>query len=275
MAKLVITSGCSFTAGVELSDYQDKQDRGLEESKLVWSYKIKELLWPSAEFFNAAKSGGSNTAIARKTIFYVEEALQKHKPEDIVVLVMWTGIDRREWRLPKNPNLTYNMSDFNYENTTASDALILKELDFVNVAKKFHHPVWTNFRKQSLKEKRLDKIITNYYKQLINRDSSLYDALKNIEYLSLYLDKNNIKYYYTTSDSHILEAVKNSTNNDMFLDRLIKNINPIENFFSINGKGFIEFSSTYPMCEFGHPDKEAHTMFARAMLEWIKKQHNV
>lgn len=275
MAKIVITGGCSFTAGVELADHKDNWEQGLEESQLVWSYKIKESLWPNADFFNAAKSGASNATIARKTLFYTDQLLTKYDPKDIVVLVMWTGVDRREWRLPKNSSLTYNMSDFNYENTTASDATLLKELDIVGAAKKFYHPVWTNFRKQSLKDKHLDKIVLNYYKQLINKDSSLYDALKQIEYLTMFLDNNNIKYYYTTADRHILDYSKDATGNDMFLDRLIKKVNPVKNFFSINKAGFTEFSSTYPLCEFGHPDKEAHMMFARAMATWIKLQQHV
>lgn len=275
MAKIVITGGCSFTAGVELEDYKDNWEKGLEESKLVWSYRIKEMLWPAAEFFNAGKSGASNATIARKTLFYVNEALTKYSPSDIVVLIMWTGVDRREWRLPKNSNLTYDMSDLNYENTTAGDAALLKDSDILQVAKKFYHPVWTNFRKQALKEKRLDKIVLNYYKQLINKNSSLYDALKHIEYLTMFLDKNNIKYYYTTSDRHILDYSKDAIGDDMFLDRLIKEVDPVKNFFSINEAGFTEFASNYPFCEFGHPDKEAHLMFARAMSKWIKLQQDV
>lgn len=270
---MIITSGCSFTAGVELEDYVDNWEKGLEESKLIWSYKIKEALWPDANFFNAAKSGGSNSAIVRKTIYYTNEILKKYNPEDIVVLIMWTGVDRREWRINKS-DLDYKQSDFKYENTTATDASVLKERNIKKIMKEFYHPVWTDFRREYLKEIGIDKIILNYYKSLINKESSLYDTLKNIEYLSMFLDKNNISYYYTSSDRHIFDYSKDVLGRDMFLDRLINDVNPNENFFSFNGIGFSEFTfeQNYPTCEFGHPDKEAHSEYAKLMSEWIRNK---
>jgi len=273
MAKLVITSGCSFTAGAELEDYVDNWEKGLEESKLVWSYKIKEKLWPDADFLNVSKSGGSNATITKKTLYYTNKMLEQYDPKDIVVLVMWTGVDRREWRLTNKNNLDYEMSDFKYENTTASDASILSKINVKNIMKEYYHPVWTNFRKKTLIENKLSSVILNYYRNFVNKESSLYDALKNIEYLSLFLENNNIPYYYTSSDRHIFDYSNDVLGRDMFIDRLIKKVNPIESFFSVNGTGFCEYTSDneFPLCEFGHSGKEAHQEYANLMYKWIDK----
>lgn len=273
MVKLVITSGCSFTAGIELDDYKDNWEEGLEESQLIWSYKIKEKLWPDADFFNAAKSGASNSTIARKTIYYTGEFLKKYNPRDIVVLIMWTGVDRREWRLTTKNDLDYKMSDFKYENTTATDASILQEKNIKNIMKEFYHPVWTNYRKSYLKKQGLDKIIVNYYKNLIDKETSMYDTLKNIEYTSLFLDNNNVSYYYTNSDRHIFDYAKDIDKRDMFNDRLLKSVDPNNKFFSLNNAGFTEFTyeNKFANCKFGHPDKEAHAEYGKLMADWIKK----
>jgi hypothetical protein len=271
MVKLVLTSGCSFTAGVELADYKDNWKNGLEESELVWSYQIKKNLWKDALFFNAAKSGASNTTITRKTLYYLNQFLNSYKPEEIVVLIMWTGVHRREWRLPNKTGITYEMSDFNYENTTVTDSFNLKQKNMKKIMKSFYHPKWTNFRYEHLVKHKLDKVVINYYENLVNEKSSLYDTLKNIEYLNFFLDKNKIKCYYTTADRHILDYSKFSYSKDMFLDRLIASVDPNRNFFTIDNQGFSEFSEKYPMCEFGHPDKEAHYEFAKRMTKWIEE----
>jgi hypothetical protein len=275
MAKLIITAGCSFTTGIELDDYQDHWSVGLESSNLIWSYNIKEKLWPDAEFLNVAKSGADNSTITRRTIHYVSEKLSKYKPEDIIVLVMWTGIDRREWRLGNDykSQKKYNMSETNFLSSTATDAnlCIYNNTELKKLMKEFFNEEWVDFRRDSIIDKGMEKILSEYYKKHVSNENGIYYSLSNINYLHNFLDKHKIKHFNTNAFQDLIRDTKLVEGRDMFIDGLIKNVD-FKKFFVYDGDiGFTEFTEKkkFPLCEYGHPGKDAHAAWAIEMSKWI------
>lgn len=268
--KCVITSGCSFTAGIELGDYYEDKANGREGSNRIWSHHIKQTLWPDAEFINVARSGASNTCIVRRVTHAVYEALKKYNPEDIVVLIMWTGIHRREWRLGTRAEINEH-PEFKYFNTLASDGELMLKLKTA-FFKDFPNPSWEDMRRKTLKEDKLGSIVKEYYSYHVTWVNSVYATLKEIEYLSLYLDKNKIKYYYTTGEDDWTTAIDKSKNKDQYVDRLIDETNILENIFRYNNLSFCKYArdKKLPFCEYGHPGEEAHRQWGNLMIEWIK-----
>lgn len=267
--KCIITSGCSFTAGIELDDYYEDKDNGREGSNLIWSYHIKESIWPDAKFINVARSGASNTAIVRRVSHAVYEALQTYSPEDIIVLVMWTGIDRREWRLGTRAEIKEH-SEFKYFNSLASDGSLMLKLKN-SFFKDFPNPSWEDMRRKNLKDEHLGNIVKEYYSNHVTWVNSVYATLKEIEYLSLYLDKNKIKYYYTTGESQWDQALQSSLNKDMYVNRLIAQNDVNKIIFRHNNLAFCDYArdKKLPFCQYGHPGVEAHRQWAKLMTEWI------
>lgn len=267
--KCVITSGCSFTTGIELEDYFEDKPNGREGSNLIWSYHIKQKLWPDADFFNVARSGASNAAIARRVNHAVYKALENYKPDEIVVLVMWTGIDRREWRLGTRSDIKEH-DEFKYFNSLASDGELMLKLN-TPFFKDFPNPSWEDMRRKTLKDERLGNIMKEYYSNHVTWCNSIYATLKEIEYLSLYLDKNKIKYYYTTGETNWNEALEFSKGKDIYVDRLIEQNDVNKIIFRHNNLAFYNYArdNNLPFCEYGHPGAEAHVQWANLMIDWI------
>lgn len=86
MYKLIITAGCSFSAGghtwvCDLESYYLSRN-------------------PSCEFLHLAVPSQSNELIQKKATRAVLSALDRFKPEDIALFVMWSTHDRRAFYLP-------------------------------------------------------------------------------------------------------------------------------------------------------------------------------
>jgi hypothetical protein len=75
--KLLITGGCSFTTG----DYN-------------WPGYLKKIL--NLELDNKGESSQGNALISRKLINSVESALKNYKPEEIIVGIVWSTVERSE-----------------------------------------------------------------------------------------------------------------------------------------------------------------------------------
>ena len=79
MDKIIITSGCSFT-----------------QSDGTWPYHIEQSKYGNVH--NVGDTGAGNSYISRSVIWEVNEQLKLgKKPEEIVVLIMWSGITRKEF----------------------------------------------------------------------------------------------------------------------------------------------------------------------------------
>ena len=93
MTKLLLTGGCSFSECI--NSHIDTWPRHLYRSLEPLGY---------SEHRSSAMGSQGNGLISRGIIYDVTQALKTHRPEDILVGVMWSGSDRHDFRCT-DPNL--------------------------------------------------------------------------------------------------------------------------------------------------------------------------
>mgnify|MGYP003635371671 FL=1 len=86
MDKSIITGGCSFT-----------------NSDGTWPYQIDQEKYGYVH--NVADTGAGNSYISRAVIWEVNSELKDGiSPDDIEVIIMWSGISRKEFLSTKREN---------------------------------------------------------------------------------------------------------------------------------------------------------------------------
>lgn len=96
--KNVITCGCSFA---------DK------DTDFAWPRVFERKLkntHPDIEFNHVGMGSQGNELIQKKTSLAIVESLEKYKPEEIAVIVMWTGTERKAFYVD-NKEFVKNVSD--------------------------------------------------------------------------------------------------------------------------------------------------------------------
>lgn len=94
----------------------------------------------SMDLYNHAENAGSNSRVLRTTLLWVSEYLQNSgRPEDLFVLIGWTGPDRHEFALASeehsDPKLFWRSLHVHYE-------LANETSDFVRLRKLIRNSFW-------------------------------------------------------------------------------------------------------------------------------------
>ena len=91
---MILVNGCSHTAGSEIEFYMQSECRDK-----AWPAHLGQLM--SQDVVNISLEGSGNERISRTTMEWLIKNVQlnqTYKPEDITVIVMWSGFDRfEEW----------------------------------------------------------------------------------------------------------------------------------------------------------------------------------
>lgn len=271
MIKVVIADGCSLTAGAELQDWH-LNDIGQESSKNSWASLVHKTLFPNAEFICCSRSGSSNSHIRRRVIYNVNQALKNYSPDEILVLVMWTGLGRKEWRLEKIINTDYGYlygpTEANYFYSLGHWAIIkdnfTKKVDRFLKANNLHDIVY-NF----------NRFMQNDYVRLYDWTNEIYSTInfcksKKVSIKQTYGFSDHFNYYNNFEPINL---------KDQFIENLIEELNFFEDGFFYRQEhkklGFNEFSRdfNFPIGEGGHPLEEAHKFWAKEFVRWYRKNH--
>jgi len=164
MKKILITSGCSFT-------FYDWNWHGHLSKKL------------NLQSLNSGVVSQGNGLISRKIIHSVSENLNKYKSDEIILGVMWSGIDRNELYKSNNKKVMWG-----WENTKNIDPRIMNPTSIVSGFNNWHiiNHHWTN--KESL----------IFYQNFHNHISSMVYTLEHILRTQHFLDKMGVNYFMTT-----------------------------------------------------------------------------
>ena len=160
---LLLTSGCSFT-----------------DCEHCWPYFISKKY--DIDICNIATPSQGNGLISKKLIFALEQLrnIYEDKSSEIIVGVMWSGIDRSERFIESGDN--YVGPPFLGYNPT--------EVVITN-------PPSKNWRMMSHEWIKSEDCV-NHYEVFNNKISSMVYTIEHILRIQLYLEKNNIKYFMTT-----------------------------------------------------------------------------
>ena len=98
---ILLANGCSHTSGAELDE--NNTDYCYEKA---WPKYLADYL--GLKNINLSRSGASNDRIVRTTYSWISKYLSAGKnPEDLFVVIMWTGIHRTEIATDDNDDLLY------------------------------------------------------------------------------------------------------------------------------------------------------------------------
>ena len=161
--KLLIASGCSYTAG-----------------SWNWPDPLAKLL--NTQLNNYGTLSVGNGKISRSVIYGVLEALKTYKPEEILVGIVWSGNNRREFYQAE-----VDKSDIHTKGTENPHGFIESKQNWVTVN---HH--WS------------DVYSTNYYKYFYDRIDSEIITLEHILRTQWFLEKHNVKYFMSTFAPNVL-----------------------------------------------------------------------
>lgn len=169
--KVLVASGCSFTAYYH-----------------CWPSMISEQF--SMDLKNGGTASQGNSLISRKAISYVEELIKEknYKPEDIVVGIMWSGIERAD-RYIEGGDMFIG-PPFTPESPTA-----VRD-DRRNW--RIMNPHW--HQSEDCKQ---------WYRIFNNSTASTIYTLEHILRVQWYLDRLGIKYFMTTYMDIWIESIVN------------------------------------------------------------------
>jgi hypothetical protein len=165
LKKILVTSGCSFT-------FEDWN----------WQGHLARIL--NLDLINTGLPSQGNGLISRKLIHSLSEVINTYKSEEILVGVMWSGIDRHEFYNPK-----YNKTiDWGSENSKNNDPRVKNPTEVVSTKNNWyilnHH--WNN--KESV----------NFYSNYHDHISSMVYTIEHILRVQMFLERNKIDYFMSS-----------------------------------------------------------------------------
>lgn len=262
--KKVIAGGCSFTAGSELADESwDRNHKGIcyEISYTAWPNLLQQRMFVNAKVDNTAVPGADYGSIVRRIIYQTRHNLRIYKPEDIVVVVMWTSILRREYpsiypvgrkiKTHEDRFLTSLPSDGDGRTKGYSNAMLYS-------------------RRQMWASEHLTRTNVEFYARRDTHDNHVYYPLQQLEYLTNWLENHNIKYFFTSAFNDIEPDCMHPDN--IFLQDMIGRLDLPNNVHTSDRLGFMQWAKHHNYkCgnESDHPLEEAHSDWTDLFAKWI------
>jgi hypothetical protein len=188
MTKKILSAGCSFTYGHELSDCNHA---GLPPSNKTWAKGLSDLI--QGEYKCIAQGGLGNSAIARKAFHYVS-----NNPVDCV-LIMWSFPSRYDWAMPRNQHL----EDTRWASITPWDTDDKQAEVFKNLSSSEpQQEIWKK-RREELATTGVREFANSLYRYAANEYHEIYQSWKSIIWLQNILEKKHIPYLFTLADNSL------------------------------------------------------------------------
>jgi len=254
MNKILLSGGCSFTFGHELSD----DNNGKTPSKKTWAALLANKV--QAEYVSVAAPGSGNSGIARRVFEYIST----QSIDNIFVIIMWSFTSRYDWAMPRNAILEktrwatitpWDVSDKQLE--------VEKQLSG-NVP---HLEEWKN-RRENLLNTGVRPFADALYRYAANQYHETYLSWKSIVWLQNILEKKKIPYMFTLADNTLFWNESNAlAETDTLLSALYKEID-FKNWFAFGERdmGFNQWTilNDFPR-GITHPLDPAHEQAAQLM----------
>jgi len=231
--KILLTGGCSFTASDD-----------------CWPRHLKDIL--NVKLLNVGMVSQGNGLISRTVIYNIDKLLNEYKPEEILVGVMWSGIDRYDYYTYSTEN-TSNWGNFKPENNVQIPTNIIEG----NYNWQIINPHWNSNE------------VKMYYEYF---HTSIFATIMTIEHIlrvQWYLEKLNIKYFMST----YMDLYDSNLINHPEISYLYKQID-FSKFLPV--KGCYEWvEENFGDREFyiNHPTQFAHKQFVnKVIVPFIKEK---
>jgi len=155
--KILLTSGCSFTF-----------------EKWNWPTFVAQMM--DYELINVGMASQGNGLISKKVIYNIDKLIKTYNSEDIVVGVMWSGVDRNDFYIEDTRSMN-NISGWIENPTNVVDGH--KNWEITN-----HH--WMTGKSRL------------WYENFHTNIGSMIQTIQNILLVQWYLERHDIKYFMST-----------------------------------------------------------------------------
>ena len=262
MNKIILSGGCSFTFGNELSD-----DNGKDPSCNSWAAVLAKNV--QAEYICLAKGGIGNPGIARRIFSYISS----NPGKDVFVTAMWSFLSRYDWAMPRHKLLEgTRWATITPWDTADNQAEVQKTL--ANSEPQLEE--WKR-RRDNVKSTGVGPFADAIYRYAANEYHEAYLSWKSIVWLQNILEKKKIPYMFTLADNTLfwreleplnkLDPLLNGLYNEIDFSRWI--------VFGERQMGFNQWSllNDYPRAT-THPLDAAHLDAAMLMKDKFLKLYN-
>lgn len=262
---ILIAGGDSFVFGAELKDQINGPSQSTYTALLAKENKMiyRCVAWP----------GNANNAISRMTLAACTEALKTNS--NIGVIVTWSFANRYEFRF--NYPTGHKISPWHTVNAWSTiDNFNEISKDF----KSFDYDILYNQKKDLLigKKTGTSKFAKTWFLHVGDSEYyELFSSLKEILFLQLFLEKNNIPFLFLAADNHFYNHPNYFRQRDEYIESMYNQIDWSKWFFFEpvteipELRGFYQWAveNKYPIGT-THPLEEAH----QAAAELIKEKFN-
>jgi len=259
MSKKIITGGCSFTLGNELSDDVD----GKTPSNKSWAKLLAD--HGDLQYVCVAFGGLGNPAIARRTFNAVSQ-----NPDTKGVIVMWSFLSRYDWAMPRHKVL----EDTRWASISPWDTNNGNEEAFRTMQGSETQQEQWRVRKETFRDTGVKDFAEAIYKYAANQYHETYLSWKSIIWLQNLLEKKNIPFMFTLADNSLFyNEFKEHKDKDSLMNALYQEID-FTKWFSFGERmmGFNQWAllNDYPRGT-THPLDEAHQDAVKLMLPTFNK----
>jgi hypothetical protein len=179
----LITSGCSFSDNCYLAESHPGR----------WPQALSGLL--GVELVNRGQGGAGNDWISRSAIYETSKALREGTPaDDLLVLVMWSGMLRRSIFVSKTETA-------NYEQIVNGNGMT-NPASFIDYESTQRNSVEAGWMLGSItcsyENKRLNEWRDLYNQHFFTIEGAYIEALEQMLLLQYFLKKHNIRYVFLT-----------------------------------------------------------------------------
>ena len=200
--KKIITSGCSFTE-IRFKD--------------TWPCVLKSKL-PDIDFDFLGLESSGNEIIQKRATLAVTEALEKYKPEEILVIVMWSTHDRKTFYLD------YHQAENLIEHWKQDTSTFNVAAQFADLKTQFKNPLVIEkggdnpMRMRtslsdgwfSMHNSHNTPFSTLYYNEIHNLTAGINTTLENVLFLNMFCEKQNVRVVNTFIMASQIELILSS-----------------------------------------------------------------
>lgn len=218
-------------------------------------------MFTNATVDNTAVPGADYGSIVRRIIYQTRRQLKIHKPEDIVVVVMWTSILRREYPSIYPTGRKIKTHEDRFLTSLPSDG---------DGKTKGYSNAMLYMRRQMWASEHLTRTNVEFYARRDTHDNHVYYPLQQLEYLTNWLENHNIKYFFTSAFNDIQPELLNQDN--IFLQDMVGRLNLPNNIHTEDSLGFYDWATKFKYekgKESEHPLEQAHNDWADLFSKWI------
>jgi hypothetical protein len=225
MMKTLITSGCSFSECI--SSHLD-----------TWPRHLAQEL-PDYTHISKAMGSQGNGLISRSIIYQVSNTLKTSVPEDILVGIMWSGVDRHDY-YRENPPPMENI-----------DRWMTNPTKFIPESKGGWLILNNGWRIEEAK---------NYYVNFHDYVGAMIVTLEHILRVQWFLKANNIRYFMSTYTSEVLpDWIKTHVDTQHLYDQI-----DFDHFLPVKGED-IWCREYFESVDY-HPSTEQHQAFTKQVI---------